>query len=149
MYVILTKDVPGVGMKNGLLNVKKGYFMNYLSPRMLAEPATASRIESLKSIILAQKSAESAAQAEMKESAKALEGVTIVLSGKTSSKGTLFKALSEKDIIAALKKQAGVEVEKGSVEMEPLKKIGDHTIQVKMGGEMVSVKLKLEAKEEK
>jgi large subunit ribosomal protein L9 len=149
MYVILTKDVPGVGQKNGLLKVKRGFYMNFLHPRSLAEAATVKRIESLKNVILAQKEAANQADQEVQQSAKALEGVTIVLSGKTSAKGTLFKALSEKDIITALKKQAGVDVEKGSVEMEPLKKIGDHSIQVKMGGKMVGVNVKIEAKEEK
>lgn len=147
MYVILTKDVPGVGQKNNLLNVKRGYFMNFLQPQRLAEVASAERIESLKDMILAQKEAASKAAQEMHESAQALVGITLLLSGKTSAKGTLFKALSEKDIIAALKKQAGIEVEKGSVEMEPLKKVGEHTVLVKLGGEQVELKVKLEAKE--
>ncbi|MGE3279273.1 MAG: 50S ribosomal protein L9 [Candidatus Altimarinota bacterium] len=148
MYVILTKDVPGVGQKNHLLKVRRGYFMNYLQPRSLAEAASAQRIESLKELIIAQKEAATQAAQAVQESAKALEGITIVLSGKTSAKGTLFKALGEKDVIAALKKQAGVEVAKGSVEMEPLKKIGDHVVQVQMGDQQVEVKVKLEAKEE-
>lgn len=148
MYVILTQDVPGVGQKNGLFDVSKGYFMNYLQPRRLARAATAERIEALKDVIAAQKAAAAEAAQALQESAQALKSLTIVLSGKTSAKGTLFKAFSEKDVISALKKQAGVDVEKGSVEMEPLKKIGEHTVQVKLGAQMVAVKVKLEAKEE-
>jgi|SRR5690606_15969515 len=148
MYVILTQDVAGVGQKNGLFNVSKGYFMNYLQPRKLAQMATADRIEALKDVIAAQKAAAAQAAQEIQEAAGSLQNLTLVLSGKTSAKGTLFKAFSEKDVISALKKQAGVEVEKGSVEMEPLKKIGEHTIQVKLGAQMVPVKVKLEAKEE-
>jgi ribosomal protein L9 len=71
------------------------------------------------------------------------------LSGKTSAKGTLFKALSEKDIVTALKKQAGIEVNKEAIQMEPMKKVGDYTVQVKLGAQKVSIKVKLEAKEEK
>lgn len=148
MYVVLTQDVPSVGSKNHLLNVSKGYFMNFLQPRRFAIIPTPGRIETLKVQILAQKDAAALALQQVSEKSKSLQAITLLLSGKASVKGTLFKALGERDVISALKKQAGVDVEKSDIEMEHLKKIGDHEITVKIGGQKVTVKVKLEAKAE-
>jgi len=123
--------------------------MNFLQPKKMAEVATAVRIECLKETIAAQKVAASKATAEVGEKAEMLGNVTLLLSAKASEKGTLFKALGEKEVMAALKKQAGVEVKKTDIEMEHLKKVGDHTVVVKLGKDKIEVKVKLEAKEGK
>ena len=146
MYVVLTKDLPGVGQKNGLLNVKKGYFMNYLQPKGFARVATATMIERLKDIILAQKAAAAQAAQEMSQRLKQLVGASITMSGKASGKGTLFKALSAKDVISALKKQLNLEIDKSQLEMDHIKTVGDHTIKIVFGGQTAVVKVLVEAK---
>ncbi|RMD59155.1 50S ribosomal protein L9 [Candidatus Parcubacteria bacterium] len=40
MKVILTKDIKGTGKKNEIVEVKRGYALNFLIPRQLALPAT-------------------------------------------------------------------------------------------------------------
>jgi len=148
MYIVLTKDLPGVGQKNGLLNVKKGYFMNYLQPKGFAKVATASMIDRLRDIIMAQKAAAAQAAQEMGQRLKELSGANIMMSAKASGKGTLFKAFSAKEILAALKKQLNLEVEKDQLEMDHIKTVGEHTIKIVLGGQTAVVKVHVEAKAE-
>lgn len=148
MYIVLTKDLPGVAQKNSLMNVKRGYFMNYLQPQGYAKVATASLIERLRESILSQKAAAAQAEKALSERMKELAGAQITMSGKASGKGTLFKALSAKEVIAALKKQLNVEIDKDQLEMEHIKTVGEHTISVLMGKDKAQVKLLVEAKAE-
>lgn len=148
MFVVLTKDVPGIGSKNTLMKVKSGYFANYLGPQGFAQVATPQMIDRLKDAILAQKAAAEAAAQTRQEMAQSLAGKKITLSAKASAKGTLFKAIPAKDVIAALKKQLGVEIEKSQLEMEHLKKVGEHVITLDLGGQKVELKVVVEGKEE-
>jgi|CXWL01.1.fsa_nt_gi large subunit ribosomal protein L9 len=148
MYIVLTKDLPGVAQKNSLMNVKKGYFMNYLEPQGFAKVATASLIERLRGTILAQKAAAAEAAKALSTRMKELVGAQITMSAKASGKGTLFKALSAKEVLSALKKQLNLEMSKEQLEMEPMKKVGEHTITVVMGSDSASVKVLVEAKGE-
>ena len=45
MQVILRQNVPNLGKKGELKNVKEGYFMNFLAPRNMAELATETKIK--------------------------------------------------------------------------------------------------------
>lgn len=147
MYVILTQDVPKVGQKNALVDVSEGYFMNFLHPRKLAKSATESQLESLKGQIVEQKQVAAQAAQSQEQHAQQLQGAELKLSGKASDKGTLFQAITEKDVAAEIKKMFKFDVPESSIEMEHLKRLGEHTVKVSFGSQSVSVKLVLEATE--
>lgn len=145
MYVILTQDVPQVGTKNSLLDVSEGYFMNFLSPRNMAQPATSEMIESLKDQILEQKEiAEKQASSDYQH-AQMLKGAELSMSGSASDKGTLFQALTKKDVAAAIKNTFKFAIAESDIIMDHLKKVGEHAIAVQCGDEMVEMKVQVEA----
>lgn len=146
MFVILTQSVPELGQKNALVKVKNGYFQNYLFPRKLARIATKDSIEALKDIIAQQKLLEAELARAFLEHVKVLSGSVLKLASKASEKGTLFKALGERDVVSAIKKQFGIEIEKSHVEMEHFKKIGDYTVKLHMGAQHIPMKVHVEAK---
>lgn len=145
MYVILTQDVPQLGAKNALVNVADGYFNNFLLPRQLAKYATASMIEHMKDEIVAQKDRAAKKAKATAAHAEELKGAEVVLKGEASDKGTLFKALAEKDVIEAIKEKFGIVVEEKSLTMDHLKKVGEHAIAINFGDEQVELKVVVEA----
>ena len=130
MYVVLTQEVPGLGLKNSLVKVRDGYYNNYLRPRNLAGIATPKLLDQLKGVFAAQKLAAEQSAKASSDQAKALVKAVLVLSAKASEKGTLFKAIGERDITSALKKQMGIEIGKDQVQMDHLKKVGDHQVTI-------------------
>lgn len=146
MIVLLTQDIPGIGHKNQLLKVKDGFFMNYLQPKKLARMATVPLLESLKGAIAEQQKKKEMEDKSLTDQAKLLEGKEIVLSARASEKGTLFRALTEKEIVAALKNQCQIMVGKSDVMTPHLKKVGKHEVIIKRGDREATIIIKVEAK---
>jgi large subunit ribosomal protein L9 len=145
MYVILTQDVPQLGSKNSLVNVADGYFNNFLLPKGLARYASASMIDTLRDQIVEQKERAAKTAKAGAQHATELKGAEITLSGEASEKGTLFKALTDKDVIEAVKEKFGFALEKKALTMDHLKKVGEHAIAVNFGEEQVEMKVIVEA----
>lgn len=128
MKVLLLQDVKGIGRKYDLKDVKDGYARNFLLPKKLAVVADA------KSLKIKQE-AENRARATIQhyqEAARRLENETLIFKVKTGAKGEVFGSVNKDDIQRALKEK-GLEV--GEIVLpHPLKKIGDHTVEVVIGG---------------
>lgn len=149
MYVILSQDIPKLGNKNALINVAKGYYANFLYPKGLAHRATADMIERLKETIIEQKQAAEAAVKGANINAMKLNAKVLKIVAKASAKGTLFKAIAEKTVAKDIEKEFAVEIDPKNIEMEHIKDLGDHSIKIKFGEEVVGMKIHVEAEEEK
>ena len=90
MQVVLTKDIPSVGHKGELVNVKSGYFRNFLAPRAKAIRVTPKLMQQL----LEQRKQMEKRREEMLEKAgefaKKIEKMTITFKQKITSKGKLY-----------------------------------------------------------
>lgn len=148
MKVILKTRIPNLGHEWDIVTVKNGYARNFLLPKKLADIATPKRIE------LAEKRMEERVK-KMKElvtSAKktAEKLAKIELTFKKKAKGTkLYGSIAEKDILAALKKDHKLEIDKDAVRMkEHLKELGEHKVTIHLA-EGVEAKIKIIIEEEK
>ncbi len=133
MKVILLEDVKSLGKKGEVVKVSDGYARNMLIPRKLCLEATTKNLNDLK---LQQKKAERKAQEEL-EKAQALaadvDRMTIHLRMKTGEGGRLFGSVSTKELAAAVKEQAGVELDKRKFVLpEPIKALGGYEVPVKL-----------------
>lgn len=150
MQVILTKDVPKLGLKSDICDVKPGYFRNYLSPSRLAElPNSRNIIEAEKIMEERAKKAE-----ELRKAAHdiktTLEGVMLSFNKKTTKSGkTLYAAVHEKDIADAIKKEVSLEIDPKNIKIEKqIKSVGTHDIKIELAeGVAVDVQVKVEAEE--
>ncbi len=118
MKVILIDDVKGLGKKGELVNAKTGYARNFLLPNNLALEATKENINNWKieqAEIAKQKQEDYEAALVLKEK---LEGAKVVIKAKVGEGDKLFGAITSKDIAEALKKQAGLEVDKKKIELK-------------------------------
>jgi len=146
MKVILTKDVPKLGYRSDIVNVKDGYYRNYLAPRGLAEMATPGLIKMAearkeKMIVKKQQLLDNA-----KDLIKKLKGLKIVIKGKVSGKGKLYGAVTDADVIDAIEKATNIRLEKDYLKMTSIKEIGDHEVVVRLGeGLEESVKVTVKA----
>ena len=124
MKIILKENVPTLGYKDDVVEVKDGYGRNYLIPQGLAiiasESALKRRAEDQKQ--RAHKLEKLKADAEA--IAAALEGVKLTIGAKTSSKGTIFGSVNALQIAEALEKLGHV-IDRKIIEIkDPVKEVG-------------------------
>ena len=124
MKIILKENIPSLGYKDDVVEVKDGYGRNYLIPQGLAiiasEAALKRRAEDQKQ--RAHKLEKIKADAEA--AAAALEGVKLTIGAKTSSKGTIFGSVNAIQIAEALEKLGHI-VDRKIIEIkDPVKEVG-------------------------
>ena len=143
MRVILLEDVTNLGYKDDVVTVKDGYGRNFLIPQRKAVIASESALK-----VLAENAKQRAHKLEkMKEDARSvaekMEGISLVVSAKTSSTGTIFGSVTNIQIAEELAKQ-GIEVERKQILIkEPIKEIGNYSVTVKLHKE-VSIEIPVE-----
>ena len=98
MKVVLLADVKGHGKKGELCNVSDGYARNFLFPKKLAVEADNAALNELKN---REESAAHHKKEELNaanETAKKLEGKTVVIKAKAGTGGRLFGSVTSKEI---------------------------------------------------
>jgi large subunit ribosomal protein L9 len=136
MQVILKEDVANLGYKDEVVTVKPGYGRNFLIPQGKAVIASESALKML---------AENMRQrehklAKIKDDAQSLvdklRDISLTISAKTSSTGTIFGSVSNIQVSEELAKQ-GFEVERKLIFIkEPIKEVGNYTALIKLHKEV-------------
>lgn len=134
MRVILLDNIRGVGQIGDIKIVKDGYARNFLLPRTLAKIATkdaeteSERLKAKRAIVMA------AEQKQAQEVADRLKDFTLTLSEKASPAGTLFGAVTKRDLIKQIKSAANIELSEDMLMLkEHIKALGDHEIELDLG----------------
>ena len=138
MKVILKDDVKNVGNMGDIVKVSDGYARNYLVPRGLAVEASSKNIKSVEhqKRIIQEKAKKIKMSAQ--ELADRISKVTLVLKANAGEEGKLFGSVTTMDIADALKNE-GFEVDKKKISLdEPIKRLGEHTVSVKIHPEIVT-----------
>ena len=135
MKVIFLKDVPRVGRAHEVKEVADGYARNFLFARKLAEPATALKVEALKT-----RTAEHEAHRKVQEhlllkNLETLQGVKLEIKSKANEQGHLFKGIHVKDIVKLLHEHGHVDLNEEHVLLEhPVKELGETQVPVEVAG---------------
>ena len=138
MELILKENVPGLGYKDDIVEVKNGYGRNYLLPNKIAVIANAKKVlaENLKQ--RAHKLAKIKADAEeLAAKLGAIEPITIAT--KVSATGAIYGSVNSLHISEALAK-LGFEVDRKSIVVKEVKEVGSYSATVKLHKE-VSVEI--------
>ena len=149
MEVILREHVDNLGRRGEIVKVADGYARNYLLPRKLALLAT----ESNKKQIARERVKFDAQELEEKRVAEAvaerLATVEIEISRKVGETEALYGSVTTGDIAHALAAK-GFDIDKRKVVLqEPIKKLGEFTIPVKLHREVTSsIKVRVSAEGE-
>ena len=138
MKVILLKDIPKVGQRNTVKEVKDGFALNMLIPRGLARQATPEAIRNVQKI---KEKREADFQARTKVLKKKLEGGgEVAVKAKANEKGHLFAGISQAEIAEKI----GVP-ESLIVFYSPIKEVGQHEVLVEVGEKSHKVKVVVSA----
>jgi large subunit ribosomal protein L9 len=132
MEVILREHVDNLGRRGEIVKVADGYARNYLLPRKLALLVT----EGNKKQIERERAKFEAKEAEEKKGAEALaarlSAVELVIARKVGETEALYGSVTTADIAEALAGK-GFDVDRRKLQLgEPIKKIGDIEVPVKL-----------------
>lgn len=132
MKVILKESIENLGRRGDIVDVAAGYGRNYLIPRKLALKVTSSN---MKMIEMEQQALRKKLEKDLltyKDLADKLEQVTLSFERKAGEKDVIFGSVSTTDIREALEK-LGLDIEKKKILLdEPIKRLGNYTIPVKV-----------------
>jgi large subunit ribosomal protein L9 len=132
MKVILKQDVENVGRKGDTLNVAAGFGRNYLIPRKLALEVTASNLKVVEIERTTLKKKVEQERLSNRGLIDKLNAVTLSFTRKAGEKDHIFGSVSAGDIKEALD-QLGFEIDKKRIVLdEPLKRLGNYTVPVKV-----------------
>ena len=134
MKLILNADVKSLGRKGDVVDVAKGYARNYLLPKKLAVVANSSNLKFAEAL-REKREIQAVANNELAESIKtALADAKIVISQNTTDEGTLYAAVSNEQIVAAIETFSGFRLEAEQIDVEnQVKEIGLHSISIVLG----------------
>jgi large subunit ribosomal protein L9 len=138
MKVILKEDVSGVGMMGEIINVKDGFARNYLIPRGLAVEANERNLRQLEhhKRIIAQKVKKLKNQAQTM--AEKLSQTVLEIKAKAGEGDKIFGSITTIDIEKALREK-GFEVDRKRIVLEePIRRLGEYTVRVKVHPEITA-----------
>jgi len=132
MQVILREDIDNLGKIGDLVKVADGYARNFLVPGKKAIEATPKNLNAMnhaKKMVsdrLRKLKKEAAADADR------IKSLAVTIKAKVGEEGKLFGSVTSMDIAEAVKAQ-GVLIDKRKIVLEePIKRVGDYTVTVKL-----------------
>lgn len=137
MRVVLQQDVKNVGKAGDIVSVKDGYARNFLFPNRMASEANESRVKAWEHQKKVAEIKKKKAVAQRKELIEKLSGMTVTFKMVAGEKDKIFGAVTAHDVSEELEKQ-GVMVDRRDIHMEPIKMLGQHQAEVKLGEDLTA-----------
>jgi large subunit ribosomal protein L9 len=145
MEILLIENVPNVGVRGDVVNVKDGFARNFLLPRKKALPVTAGNkrqieLEKERNIKIRAKEL-----ADAQDLAAKVGAVALSVAKKVGENGHLFGSVTNADIADMLKAK-GFEVEKQAITVPHIKAVGNFEVEVRLySGVFAKVALEVSA----
>lgn len=137
MKVLFVKEVPGTAKAGDVKEVSPGYARNYLLPKRIAVTADDRMVEQIKQKEDAVRRRAEKALNEARDAAARLKKLTVTIYAKTGEGGRLFGSVTNADIATQLKREAGLDLDKRKIEVDPpIKSLGPHEVTVQLHTEV-------------
>lgn len=141
MKVLLLKDHKSLGKMNDIVEVNDGYARNYLIPQKIATEATKNILNEHEHRVLKQEREQQEKLKQALELKEVLSKKRIDIAVKCGD-GKMYGRVTSLDIAKALDKE-GIEVDKRKIIIdEPIKDLGEYTIEVALN-KGIRAKLKI------
>jgi large subunit ribosomal protein L9 len=139
MKLILTQEVSGLGGPGDVVEVKDGYGRNYLVPRGAAIRWTRGGEKQVSSIRRGREVREIRDVSSAATVKKDLEALKVRLTVRAGQGGRLFGSVTVADIMAAVARAGGPQLDKRRVEVgQPIKTVGSHQVVVRLHPEVTA-----------
>jgi len=133
MKVILTQEVKGKGGEGDVVDVARGYAVNFLFPRGMAIEATPGNIKQLEARMHNIRRREEGRITDAQSMADALEGKTVTITAKVGEEGRLFGSVTSPMIEEAIAEQLEIDVDRRKIDVHGhIKEVGTHTVTVQI-----------------
>jgi len=140
--VLLREDVDDLGARGEIVRVRAGYARNYLLPRNLAVKATAGNVKGIESERAALLKKEAKERSTAEGQAQQIGSLQLEFKRKAGEQGALYGSVTSMDVAEALHER-GYEIERHRIHLrEPLKRVGEYTVPVRLHRE-VTIDLKV------
>lgn len=130
MIIVLEQDYIHLGKAGELIEVKRGYAMNFLIPEGIASVADEARLMKLKAELQKKESQKQAIIEKAGKIQKTIEGKTLTITKKVTTKGTLYGSVSAKEVAEVLEKDFDVQLDQEMLTIPHVKTLGEYQIDV-------------------
>jgi large subunit ribosomal protein L9 len=146
--LILRESVPSLGEAGELVTVKPGFARNFLLPQGKAILATESNVRELEHkqrVVAAQVAKERKEHEALRDR---IQAVALTVRARAGEEGKLFGSVTSAQIAELLAAQ-GVEVDRRRIQLdEPIKELGEHSVEIRLQRDLVAkVKVVVAAEE--
>jgi len=139
MKVILLQDVAKLGIKHQLINVKPGFFRNFLFPRGYAQVATKNLLEKAREIEAQLQAKRESEKAEAVSLFNTLNAKSIKISMKLNKKGKLYSKVSKEIVISEIDNQLKVNLGPDKLKFnQNIKETGSFDLIINLGYDQVA-----------
>ncbi|MEK6201815.1 MAG: 50S ribosomal protein L9 [Desulfobulbaceae bacterium] len=138
MELILKETISTLGQEGTLVNVKPGYGRNYLLPQGKAVLANAQNKAILDRSLATIKAKLESERQQAEALSKKLAGITVTIAQLSGDDSRLFGSVTSADIHQKLTEMDIVIDKKQIVLADPIKTLGEFTVQVKVGFQMTT-----------
>jgi large subunit ribosomal protein L9 len=133
MKLILTQEVSGLGEPGDVVEVRDGYGRNYLVPRGLAMRWTRGGEKQVADIRRAREVRDIRDLGDAREISARLASLPVQLETRAGQNGRLFGSVTPADIVAAVQRAGGPQLDRRRVELvDPIKTVGSHQVRVRL-----------------
>jgi large subunit ribosomal protein L9 len=138
MKLILKENIENLGHIGDIVKVAPGYGRNYLLPKGLAIVANEKNQKAIEHAKRHLEYKKNKVLEEAKAIAAKIEAITITLSHQAGEEGKLFGSVTNMDLAEHLKAN-GLEIDRKKIVLaEPIKQIGEYSINVKVHPEVTA-----------
>jgi len=138
MQVILREDIDNLGKIGDLVKVADGYARNFLVPGKKAIEATPKNLNAMNHAKKMVSDRIRKLKKEASDDADRIKSLSLTIKAKVGEEGKLFGSVTTMDIVEAMKAQ-GVVIDKRKIVLdEPIKRLGDFTITVKLHSDVTA-----------
>lgn len=135
MKVILKQDVEKLGRRGDVINVAPGFGRNYLIPRKMAMAVTATNLKAVEIERQAQKKKLEVERKSFQSLVERLNQVSLTFTRRAGDKDVIFGSVSSGDVKEALD-GLGYDIDKKKILLdEPIKRLGNFTVPVKISSD--------------
>jgi len=135
MKVILKQDVEKLGRRGDVVNVAPGFGRNYLIPRQMALAVTATNMKTIEIERQVQKKKIEAERKTFQTLVQKLNEVSLTFTRRAGDKDVIFGSVSAGDVKEALD-ALGYDIDKKKILLdEPIKRLGNFAVPVKVSTE--------------
>ena len=134
--VLLREDVDDLGARGEIVRVRAGYARNYLLPRNLAVEATAGNVKGIEQERAALLKKEAKERATAEGQSQQMGSLVLEFKRKAGEQGALYGSVTSMDIADELKER-GYEIDRHRIHLrEPLKRLGEYTVPIRLHREV-------------